>query len=48
VNDTDVKYILINTMSMYRLNNSFPCYMDFKAGGAAQTIKVHKTWKTSV
>jgi len=32
----------------YRLNNSFPCFMNFKARGAAESFKVHKTWKTSV
>jgi hypothetical protein len=32
----------------YRLNNSFPCFMKFKARGAAEGFKVHKTWKTSV
>ena len=32
---------------MHRLNNSFPCFMNFKTRGAAE-FKDHKTWKSSV
>jgi hypothetical protein len=38
----EIKYIF-----MHRLNNSFPCFMNFKTRGAAE-FKDHKTWKTSV
>ena len=37
-----------NWQSKYRLNNSFPCFMNFKARGATESVKVHKTQKTSV
>ena len=29
-------------------NTSFPCFMNFKARGAAESFKVHKTWKSIV
>ena len=41
--------MLITGKNTYRLNTSFPCFiMNFKARGAAESFKVHKTWKTSV
>ena len=41
-------HYLVNVVCMFRLNNSFPCFMNFEARGAAESFKVHKTWKTSV
>jgi hypothetical protein len=43
-------FVLINILCTFRymLNNSVPCFMNFKARGAAERFKVHKTWKTSV
>jgi hypothetical protein len=32
----------------HRLNNSFPCFINFKARGATESFKVHILWKPSV